>query len=301
MASQQEMRASPRGLRVFAPAKVNLFLHVGERRSDGFHDLESLVAFADVGDELSFTDAAEFRLDIRGPFAGGLARDENNLVSRAAVEVSKRFGSARGAHITLEKNLPVSSGIGGGSADAAATLRGLSQLWGTRVDRTALRELAESLGSDVPVCLASVPSWMEGRGERVTEIPSLPGLSMALVNPGVAISTSEVFAALKLRRGVGIRRPSTFATADTLLEFLRATTNDLEPPAAAACPVINEALEALRSTVGVKLARMSGSGATSFALYKDTAQASAAVSALSRAKPNWWVRKASFYSLSGDQ
>jgi 4-diphosphocytidyl-2-C-methyl-D-erythritol kinase len=301
MASHQEMRVNPRSLRVFAAAKVNLFLHVGERRSDGYHDLESLVAFADVGDELSFTDAVESRLEIRGPFADGLAGDENNLVSRAAAAMSKRFGAACGAHITLEKNLPVSSGIGGGSADAAATLRGLSQLWGANADTIALRELAESLGSDVPVCLASVPSWMEGRGERVTEIPNLPGLSMVLVNPGVAISTSEIFAALKQRRGVGIRRPARFATGDALLEFLQATTNDLEPPAAAAAPMIKEALEALRSTVGVGLARMSGSGATSFALYKDAAHASAAASALNRAKSKWWVRKASFYSLNANQ
>jgi len=300
MVSPQETRASPRSLRVFAPAKVNLFLHVGERRSDGYHDLESLVAFADVGDNLSFTDSAQSRLDIHGPFAGGLAGDENNLVSRAAVAMSKKFGAARGAHIVLEKNLPVSSGIGGGSADAAATLRGLAKLWGTEADMNTLRGLAESLGSDVPVCVASVPSWMEGRGERITEIASLPGLSMALVNPGVEISTSEIFAALSQRRGVGIRRPSTFTTADTLLEFLRATTNDLEPPATAAAPMINDVLGALRSTVGVELARMSGSGATSFALYKDAAHASAAVSALNRAEPSWWVTRASFYSLTAN-
>ena len=301
MASQQEMRASPRSLRVFAPAKVNLFLHVGERRSDGYHDLESLVVFADVGDDLSFTASAESRLEIRGPFADGLVGDENNLVSRAAIAMSKKFGAARSAHIVLEKNLPVSSGIGGGSADAAATLRGLARLWGTDADMNVLRALAEGLGSDVPVCVASAPSWMEGRGERITEMRGLPDLSMVLVNPGVAISTSEVFGALNQRRGVGIRRPAALTTVDTLFEFLRSTTNDLEPPAAAVAPVIGEAIEALRSTAGVELARMSGSGATSFALYKDTAHASAAVSALSRAKPKWWVRKASFFSLNANQ
>lgn len=300
MASQQEMRASHRSLRVFAPAKINLFLHVGERRPDGYHDLESLAAFADVGDELCFRDSGETSLEIHGPFADGLAGDESNLVFRAAVAMSKGFGTTRGAHIVLEKNLPVSSGIGGGSADAAATMRGLSQLWGINADTKTLRTLAESLGSDVPVCVASVPSWMEGRGERVTEIPNLPGLSVVLVNPGVEISTSEIFAALKQRRGVGIRRPPAFATTNELLEFLRATTNDLEPPAGAVAPIINETLDALRSTRGVELARMSGSGATCFALYQDMAHASAAVSTLNRAQPGWWARKASFYSLNAD-
>src|ERR1051325_10918976 len=222
------MPASSSSLRVFAPAKINLCLHVGERRSDGFHDLESLVAFADVGDELWLEQANDFALEIDGPFAQGLANDANNLVVRAARAMHKAFGDRRAVRIRLTKNLPIASGIGGGSADAAATLRGVVRLWDLAATDSEIRRIAAELGSDVPVCLRSAPSWMAGRGERVSALPALPAMWMVLVNPGVAIPTGNVFAALETGRGTGSPDPARFADADVLLEFLAAATNRSE-------------------------------------------------------------------------
>src|ERR1051325_8305703 len=201
------MPASSSSLRVFAPAKINLCLHVGERRSDGFHDLESLVAFADVGDELWLEQANDFALEIDGPFAQGLANDANNLVVRAARAMHKAFGDRRAVRIRLTKNLPIASGIGGGSADAAATLRGVVRLWDLAATDSEIRRIAAALGSDVP---------------------ALPSRWMVLVNPGVAIPTGNVFAALETGRGTGSPDPARFADADVLLEFLAAATNRSE-------------------------------------------------------------------------
>ena len=288
------MPASSSSLRVFAPAKINLCLHVGARRPDGFHDLESLVVFADVGDELRLECADNLSLEIDGPFARGLLNDRDNLVVRAAEELARTQGRPLGARIRLTKNLPVASGIGGGSADAAATLRGLAQLWGGAADPETLRSIAERLGSDVPVCLGSTPSWMEGRGERISLLPSFPALWAVLVNPGVAIPTGDVFAALRDRRGTGNQLPPRFVSADSLIEHLSKTTNDLEAPARAIVPAIGEALDAIEKTANVELTRMSGSGATSFGLYRTREAAAAAATALARSQPKWWVVNASF-------
>ena len=295
------MPASARSVRVFAPAKINLLLHVGGRRADGYHDLQSLVVFVSVGDELVLEDTDKFSLVVEGAFAGSLASDETNLVLRAARALSATTADRRQAHILLRKNLPVASGIGGGSADAAATLRGLVRLWRLETDRRALRRIAEDLGSDVPVCVDSVACWMEGRGERITELPSLPELSMVLVNPGIAIPTAPVFAALMQRHGVEGKKPKEFLNSDALLEFLRAQANDLEPAARSIAPVIGEVLEALAGSRNAELARMSGSGATCFGLFRTASDAAGAASALRRARPDWWVETASFCSIATDQ
>jgi 4-diphosphocytidyl-2-C-methyl-D-erythritol kinase len=296
------MQANSRfSLRTFAPAKINLFLHVGDRRADGFHDLESLAAFADVGDELTFERSNEFSLEISGPYSTALKHDHTNLVSRAAAALSEKIGQECTARIALTKNLPVSSGIGGGSTDAAAALRGLVRLWNPAISPAILREIAEALGSDVPVCLTSVPSWMEGRGEKVVAAPDLPAMAMVLVNPRIEVSTAEVFGALNGRRGLGLLKPHRFPSSDELVDFLQDKSNDLEAPARTIAPAIGDALAALRSTDGAQLARMSGSGATSFALYKETSKAAAAAAKLSRAQPDWWVIATTFLTRAPDQ
>ncbi|GAA0537608.1 4-diphosphocytidyl-2-C-methyl-D-erythritol kinase [Rhizomicrobium palustre] len=269
---------------VSAPAKINLFLHVGAKRPDGFHALQSLVAFTEAGDELSFAPGDGVSLDIGGPFGKGLSAGEDNLIVRAA----RALGTSQGAKIVLTKNLPVASGIGGGSADCAATLRGLSKLWNLGKDSLALQKVGEELGSDVPVCITSRPQWMEGRGEILTELPSLPPLSIVLVNPGVGVPTGKVFGALKERRGVELPLPPYFTGADHLIGYLKSTSNDLEAPARMIAPEVNAVLEAIAGE-GALLSRMSGSGATCFGLFATETDAKAAAEALKAAHAGWWV------------
>jgi len=280
-------------LRVSAPAKINLFLHVGPRRPDGYHALESLVCFSDAGDVLAFEQADVLTLSVEGPFAQGLETEANNLVLRAARALRERAGGTRGAAITLTKNLPVASGIGGGSADAAAALRGLIKLWDVNVGGVALQELALSLGSDVPVCLKSAPAMMAGRGERVAPVGELPRAAMLLVNPGVAVSTAEVFRRLG-RTAEDVLAPvppppSAAHGLPGLLRYLAQTRNDMEASACAIAPAIGEVLDALRQN-GAVLARMCGSGATCYGLYASEAMAAKAAQALSAAHPVWWVK-----------
>ena len=275
----------------FAPAKINLFLHVGEKRADGFHELESLVVFADLGDTLSFARSQTLTLSVDGPFADRLAAESDNLVLRAARALAARFDRSEGAAISLTKNLPVASGIGGGSADAAAALRGLVRQWGLDVTWPELRAIAATIGSDVPVCVESKASWMQGRGERVTAAGALPALPVLLVNPGIDVPTAAVFGALSKRSGISdLDHPPPLLERRELLAFLKKTTNDLEAPAREIAPVIGEVLGELSRMPGVDLWRMSGSGATCFALFEDTPAAEMAATALSHSHPDWWVK-----------
>jgi len=267
-----------------AHAKINLFLHVGDKRADGFHALQSLVAFTQVGDELSFAPDVGLSLVINGPFAKGLSAGADNLILKAALCLSHDKGAA----ITLTKNLPVASGIGGGSADCAATLRGLSRLWGLPSDTAALQKFGERLGSDVPVCISRQPQWMEGRGEIVTPLPALPQLPIVLVNPGIGVPTGKVFGALQERRGVDLPLPPAFASAAELVAYLNQTSNDLEAPARAIAPAINTVLETIAGE-GALLARMSGSGATCFGLFDSDDAAKQAATAMRAQNPGWWV------------
>jgi 4-diphosphocytidyl-2-C-methyl-D-erythritol kinase len=284
-------------VKIQAPAKVNLFLHIGSRRDDGYHNLESLAVFARVSDELSFASADELSLEIDGPFASDLHAEKNNLVLRAARALGeyaamKSKREKTGAHIRLTKNLPVASGIGGGSADAAATLRGLTLLWDLHIDKEMLGSIALLLGADVPVCLLSKPSWMEGVGERVTPIFGIPELPMVLVNPRIAVSTAHIFGALKERTGTGqVPKPKNIRDAKTLANYLRATANDLEAPAMEEAPIINDVITALSSS-GALLSRMSGSGATCFGLFENQDDANKAAVTISNAHPNWWITAA---------
>ena len=274
---------------VLAPAKINLFLHVGDKRADGYHPLQSLAVFPEFGDTLAAEPADSLSLSITGPFAAGLSQTDN-LVLMAAKALAAKAGRAAAARLTLNKNLPVASGIGGGSADAAATLRALSSLWSLEMDRETLLGIAASLGSDIPVCVGSQPSWMEGRGEILTPVVSLPHLPLLLVNPGVAVSTASVFAALQTRTGAsGARTPGHFRDMADMLRLLDSTRNDLEAPARNLCPQIGDVLNALAALPGALFSRMSGSGATCFALFPDDESCKRAAAMLSQKNNGWWV------------
>jgi 4-diphosphocytidyl-2-C-methyl-D-erythritol kinase len=275
----------------FAPAKVNLTLRVTGRRPDGYHLLDSLVVFAGVGDRLTVAPAPDLSLAVTGPFGPGLAAEPDNLVLRAAHSLAAAAGVvARGA-LTLEKNLPVASGIGGGSADAAAALGLLARAWGVSLPDGTLDALALGLGADVPVCLARRPVRMAGIGEILAPVPALPPLGLVLVNPGVACPTAAIFRA-RAAAGAGFSATDAvppaerFATPASLAAALGASGNDLEAPAIAMAPIIAAVLAALRAQPGCLLARMSGSGATCFGLFPDAAAASRAARALVGA--GWW-------------
>ncbi|GAB4229038.1 MAG: 4-(cytidine 5'-diphospho)-2-C-methyl-D-erythritol kinase [Kiloniellaceae bacterium] len=272
-------------------AKINLNLQITGRRPDGYHELESLVVFAEVGDILTLSrlEGHEVELSIDGPKAGPLLGESDNLVLRAARGLARACGSGAGAAMTLTKNLPVASGIGGGSADAAAALRGLSRLWSLELPPAEMAALALTLGADVPVCLDSRPVVMSGIGEVLEPVPALPPLWFVLVNPGVAVSTAQVFAG---REGAfaRVREPRLPPLALTaLIDWLAARPNDLEAPARRLAPAVDGVLSALAEVPDCLLARMSGSGATCFGLFEDEAAARRAAEALALRNPDWWV------------
>ena len=267
---------SPARVAVLARAKVNLYLHVLGRRTDGYHLLDSLVVFADVGDRIEVAAAESLRLAIDGPFAAEVPAGDDNLVLRAARGLADAVGRPAAAAIRLTKSLPVASGIGGGSSDAAATLRALVRLWRVDIDGERLRRLALALGADVPMCLRARPVFVGGIGERIEEAPDLPACALLLVNPRAALPTPRVFA----RRAGPFSQPGRFTTppadARALAAKLAERRNDLMEAAIGLVPAIASVLDALRATPGVLLARMSGSGATCFGLCEDEAAAAAA-------------------------
>jgi len=247
--------------------------------------------FTDLGDVLSIEAAPELSLKVEGPFARGLEGEGDNLVLRAAKTLMEHAAlGGQGAKLTLTKNLPVASGIGGGSADAAAALRGLNHVWNAGKDANALCGIAATLGSDIPVCVPSAASFMEGRGEILREPQSMPRIPMLLVNPGVAVPTGPVFAGLKDRSGVEMALPGgRFGDTADLLRFLDTTRNDLEAPAVALQPVIAEVLAGIRALPGALLVRMSGSGATCFGIFADDVACARAAEVLRKSAPGWWI------------
>ena len=281
-------------LRVAAPAKVNLFLHVGNKRLDGYHDIESLVAFTGCGDEIVLEADDGLSLSVRGPFAPRLPEGNDNLALKAARSLAERTGAAKGARIILYKHLPIASGIGGGSSDAAAVLRGLIRLWAIDAERLPLTEIAMSLGADVPACLVAKTCWMAGKGEHIRILPPIPSTGIVLVNPLIAVSTAQVFAALSNRRGVGMTPPRSFSDVHALVRFMSATTNDLEVSAVSIAPVIGDTLREMSELPEALIARMSGSGATCFALFADHVQARAGASLLRTRHQGWWIKTTSF-------
>jgi 4-diphosphocytidyl-2-C-methyl-D-erythritol kinase len=279
-------------------AKVNLTLRVVGRRVDGYHDLESVVAFADCADRLTLTPGSTLDLSTTGPLARDCGETADNLVFKAAQLLGERVPDLRLGAFTLDKVLPVAAGIGGGSADAAAALRLLAQANGLALDDARLVEAAKLTGADVPVCLASRACVMTGVGETLLPL-SLPKLPCVMVNPCIPVATKDVFEALGLRHGellVGatdVMRaavwPEAGASVEDWVEALSSVSNDLEAPATRIQPVIGEVLSALSATNGAWLARMSGSGATCFAIFENTAEAQRAAQKIKLDHPGWWV------------
>jgi 4-diphosphocytidyl-2-C-methyl-D-erythritol kinase len=278
-----------------APAKINLALHVTGRRPDGYHSLEMLVVFAEVGDELEATAARKDSLSITGPFSAGLGNGETNLVLRALTAFRQRWPDALpdGLALRLAKNLPVAAGLGGGSADAAAALRLLAAMAGADIAFADLLELARGLGADVPMCLYSRPADVRGIGEIVLPLRAFPACHIVLVNPLVPVATADVFRQLERRNNPGLPAVGDPLTRPAQLAlWLDETRNDLEPPAIAMVPAIGELVERLRGASGCILSRMSGSGATVFGLFGSSAQAHQAAHDLRESWPGYWVAAA---------
>ncbi|MEO1252390.1 MAG: 4-(cytidine 5'-diphospho)-2-C-methyl-D-erythritol kinase [Pseudomonadota bacterium] len=282
-------------VREIAPAKVNLYLHVGPPRDDGLHDIASLFVFTDAGDVVEAAPADDITLAIDGEFADALADEpvEKNLVYRAALALREAAGVRAGAALTLTKNLPVAAGIGGGSADAAAALRALMRLWDVELEERALQALAFSLGADVPACLRGAPVLVDGAGEQLSPAPPLPPLHICIVNPRLAMPTGPVFQRFDaLIAASGASQPPPAHPGAALVDlddaplFFAETRNDLEPAALAIDPRIGEVIDSLAGAPGAIAARMSGSGASAFALFSEAAPAQSAARAAQ--KKGWW-------------
>jgi 4-diphosphocytidyl-2-C-methyl-D-erythritol kinase len=277
-----------------APAKVNLTLRVLGRRADGYHEIESLVAFAGVGDRLSFAPGGAFALSVRGPSAVQAGPSADNLVLKAARALADRLPTVGAGTFDLEKRLPVAAGLGGGSADAAAALRLLARTNNLAADDPLLYAAARATGADVPVCLDPRTRLMRGIGEILSSPFKLPPLQGVLVNPGVALATKAVFDRWKAPAAPPVPADLTVLTAmskrDQLVRFLLSQANDLESAAIALAPVVADVLLALSSQPRCELARMSGSGATCFAVFASAVDAIKAAEAIHAEYPNWWVR-----------
>lgn len=271
--------------REFAPAKVNLYLHVTGRRADGYHLLDSLVVFAGTGDRVEVTRSDALALELVGSGAESLAGEADNLVLRAARALAMEAGIAPRAQMSLTKELPVAAGLGGGSADAAATLRALVRLWGLPIVPARLAAIAATLGADVPACLASAPCRMGGIGEVLEPAPTLPRYGLLLANPRVPLATPAVFRARSGAFSARAALPASWPDAAAMAHDLAALTNDLQAAAESLCPAVTTTLAALRALPGCLLARMSGSGATCFALFPTPDHAAAATRHL---PSSWW-------------
>lgn len=269
-----------------AAAKVNLALHVTGRRADGYHLIETLAVFCSLGDVVTVGDTDEDRFEMSGPFAAGL-KSTDNLVIVARDAVRRACGISRPVSISLKKNLPVAAGIGGGSADAAATLRALKRLW--RLDAGEIAKIAPELGADVAMCLESRPLLASGIGETIVPLVGFPALDLVLVNPLVPVSTPSVFAALSEKANPPLPPLPCLSSPKDVLEHLGGTRNDLESPARSIEPAVGEVLSTLRATEAL-LVRMSGSGATGFGVFADPDAARDAEARLQRAHPDWYVR-----------
>jgi 4-diphosphocytidyl-2-C-methyl-D-erythritol kinase len=276
-----------------APAKVNLTLRVLGRRADGYHDLESLVVFAELGDALTFTPGAALALEVSGPTAKAAGETADNLVLKAARALAERVASLQLGAFALAKRLPVAAGLGGGSADAAAALRLLARANGIALDDPRLMQAARATGADVPVCLDPRPRLMRGIGEILSAPLDLPKLDAVLVNSGVAVPTKMVFAGLNLARATPApdASPQWPRNPTDLVAALAKDRNDLEEPAIELQPVIAELLAVLRNLPGCRLARMSGSGATCFGLFDSRSAADTAARTLRVGYPDWWVER----------
>jgi len=275
-------------LRELAPAKINLYLHVTGKRADGYHLLDSLVVFADMGDKLEVSASDDIGFAVTGAFAKQVPPD--NSVIRASRALRAHAGIAKGAKLTLHKNLPVGAGIGGGSADAGAALRLLMRFWQLEIPPAEMHSIAVSLGADVAACLRSGSLYMSGIGEEIDEGPAITQLHAVLVNPGKTLLTADIFAAYKGGFSARSARPQVFATSFDCVEFLRVHKNDLQETALTQLPEIRGVLSELEAENDCVLARMSGSGPTCFGLFFSLASAQACATRLAAAHPDWWIQ-----------
>jgi 4-diphosphocytidyl-2-C-methyl-D-erythritol kinase len=272
-----------------ACAKINLTLRVLGRREDGYHELESLVAFTGLADTLALEPGAGSALEITGPFAAACGRTADNLVLKAVAALRERAGALKAGRFLLDKKIPVAAGIGGGSADAAAALRLLARLNGIASDDPRLASAALAVGADVPVCLASCARIMRGVGDLLSEPLPIAAMPAVLVNPNVPLSTRDVFTAFAGSKGSDKYLRNVPAKAEALIGFLAEHGNDLTQGAIACAPVITDVLIALRALPAVQLVRMSGSGPTCFALFRSSGEAFAAARRLQAERKEWWV------------
>ncbi|MBM3502889.1 MAG: 4-(cytidine 5'-diphospho)-2-C-methyl-D-erythritol kinase [Alphaproteobacteria bacterium] len=276
------------GLTLRAPAKVNLCLHVLGRRPDGYHELASLAVFAGVSDEIELRPSDRWSIEVRGPFSRGVPATDANLVVRAARALATQLGVSDALAVVLTKNVPVAAGLGGGSSDAATTLRALPALWGRAVDSDRLRSLGAALGADIPFCLGDEVCVLGGAGDRLTPVLGWPALSTVLVNAGKPLETRAVFSAWQAPGSGPLSRPPTDSAG--IWRFMGAVRNDLTAAAIGLDPTIAEVLAALDRTTGCRVARMSGSGGTCFALYGSEGEAADAANELKSVHSSWWVR-----------
>jgi 4-diphosphocytidyl-2-C-methyl-D-erythritol kinase len=276
-------------IKAFARAKINLALHVTGLREDGYHLLDSLVAFAETGDLITVEAAETLTLTITGPQSANLSSTDNLVLKAARV-----LHPTHGAQITLDKHLPIASGIGGGSADAAAALCALSQLWSAPLPEP---DVILTLGADVPVCLAGTSARMQGIGEQITPV-DLPAAWLVLINPGIALPTATVFRRLTTRNNPPLGPLPQFPDAGSLAAYLQNQRNDLEPPASSLAPAIATITAALKAQPSCLLARMSGSGATCFGLFASQSEAASAARNLTHANPAYWITAAALSSFS---
>jgi 4-diphosphocytidyl-2-C-methyl-D-erythritol kinase len=284
-------------LNIFSPAKINLYLHVTGRRNDGYHEIDSLISFADIGDTITIEQDSEFRFIIDGPFAKAFNSKETDASPDSAnITVKAAWAMARAAQkkpefkITLTKNLPLASGIGGGSGNAAAVIRGLCDWWGVPRNETFVQKICAGLGADVPVCFAGNNTFIHGIGDVLTPAPVMPEIPIVLVNPMRACSTKNVFMNYTGGFRNQLPRPENIQTFEKLMSLLQKCNNDLYDSALQTVPEISDVLKSLHTQAGCALARMSGSGATCFGLFDNAKDAINAHENISRVYPNWWVR-----------
>jgi 4-diphosphocytidyl-2-C-methyl-D-erythritol kinase len=281
----------------FAAAKINLCLHLNGRRPDGYHDLESLVIFADIGDHLRVLPSRRQHdcLRMTGDFSAAIDDPDHNLVTATIAAFRQHYPQAGPVAVDLQKNLPVGAGIGGGSSDAAACLRALCQINGINLGAENITAIARSLGADVPVCVTARPAVIRGTGAEIEPLANWPGFGLVLLNPGVKLSTAAVFAAHDGGSSGVLQNAQAIGNQRQAVNYLKNTANDLTPAAIKAAPVVQQALDLLGCQAQVLHHGMSGSGATCFGLFSDLAVARAAAKKLQEAAPDWWIRSAVSY------
>lgn len=280
----------------FAPAKINLFLHITGKRNDGYHNIESLISFADIGDYITLSTSKTPEFSVEGPFAAGLSEQEKdsgpqskNIVMKALWGLSRLYKRPPEFHVHLMKNLPIAAGIGGGSADAAALIWGIIKQWGKPPDQDELQKFMLELGADVPVCYQCDNTFVQGIGESISPVNYFPEIPVVLINPLKPCATGAVFKTFDGKFSSSITMPQD-PSLDEFLDFIAQQHNDLEKPACALVEDITNILNALNYTEGCRLARMSGSGATCFGLFDTTAHSENAADIIKQENPDWWVK-----------